>query len=210
MKRSLEKVPPLGAATRRSAVAQGILDVAEQLAQTRGFNGFSYADIASKLSVSKASLHYHFPSKAELGRALIERYHVSFGEALEAIDRRTQDAPEKLRLYVRLYDAVLCSERMCLCGMLAAEYTTLPEPMQAELRRFFDANEVWLASVLEGGRRAGSLSFREPARERARTMLGALEGAMLVSRTYGDVRRFRAAARHVLGDLGVTRTAAAT
>ncbi len=204
MKVQPEKTPPLAAA-RRTPAAEGVLDAAEQLAQTRGFNGFSYADVAAKLAVTKASLHYHFPSKADLGRALIERYHVMFGAALAAIDRQTDDAGKKLKRYARLYDAVMCSERMCLCGMLAAEYATLPEPMQAELRRFFDANEVWLTAVLDEGRRTGTLAFRESPRERARTILGALEGAMLVARTYGDVRRFRTAARHVLADLGVDR-----
>ena len=53
--------------------AARILDVAERLVQTRGFNGFSYADVASELDVTKASLHYHFPGKAELGQALIAR-----------------------------------------------------------------------------------------------------------------------------------------
>src|SRR5271170_1076386 len=119
-----------------TAAATAILDVAEQLAQTRGYNGFSYADIAAQLGVTKASLHYHFPSKAELGRALIERYHGLFGAALDAIDRQTDEPREKLRQYVGLYDSVLSNERMCLCGMLAAEHATLPAPMQEELKLF--------------------------------------------------------------------------
>ena len=49
--------------------------------QVRGFNGFSYADIASELGITKASLHYHFPGKAELGEALIERYADRFAGA---------------------------------------------------------------------------------------------------------------------------------
>jgi TetR/AcrR family transcriptional regulator, transcriptional repressor for nem operon len=191
--------------TKRSAVAEGILDAAERLAQTRGFNGFSYADIAAQLSVTKASLHYHFPSKADLGLALVERYSLGFGKALDDIGARTNDAGEKLKRYVRLYDDVMCSERMCLCGMLAAEYTTLPVAMQDELRHFFDENERWLADVLEAGRRAGGLAFRESARKRAQAVLGALEGAMLVARAYGDVRRFRSTASQVLADLGVER-----
>jgi TetR/AcrR family transcriptional repressor of nem operon len=48
------------------------LDIAEQLVQTRGFNGFSYADIAAEIGISKASLHYHFPTKAMLGERLID------------------------------------------------------------------------------------------------------------------------------------------
>src|SRR5688572_32720732 len=104
--------------------AEAILDIAEQLAQTRGYNGFSYADIAARLGVTKASLHYHFASKAELGRALIARYHEVFGAALDAIDLRPVQPPVKLQQYVELYDGVMRNDRMCLCGMLAAEYTT--------------------------------------------------------------------------------------
>ena len=105
----------------QTSAAQRILDVAEQLAQTRGFNGFSYADVAQKLQLTKASLHYHFPSKGDLGRALIERYHLVFGAALDDIDRQVPAADEKLRRYVGLYDSVMSKNRMCLCGMLAAE-----------------------------------------------------------------------------------------
>jgi len=184
-----------------TAAATAILDVAEQLAQTRGYNGFSYADIAAQLGVTKASLHYHFPSKAELGRALIERYRALFGAALEAIDQQVEEPREKLQRYVGLYNSVLSNERMCLCGMLAAEYATLPAPMQEGLKSFFDANERWLTAVLEDGLRAGMFLFSEPANERARVLLGALEGAMLVARSYGDPHRFQAAATHVLADL---------
>ena len=185
--------------------ARAILDVAEQLAQTRGYNGFSYADIAAALGVTKASLHYHFPSKAELGRALIARYQVAFGAALEAIDQQAAKPPAKLRQYVGLYDAVVHNDRMCLCGMLAAEYSTLPAPMQEGLKLFFDMNEHWLTAVLQDGRRSGYFLFKESANERARVLLGALEGAMLVARSYGDSRRFQAAAEHVLEDLGAGR-----
>jgi TetR/AcrR family transcriptional repressor of nem operon len=184
-----------------TASAQRILDTAEQLAQTRGFNGFSYADIAAKLAVTKASLHYHFASKADLGRALIIRYGAIFEQALEAIDRQTSEAQRKLRRYIDLYDVVMRNDRMCLCGMLAAEYVTLPAPMQDELRRFFQANERWLTAVLEQGRRNGNLSFRGPAQERARVLLGALEGTMLVARSCGDDRQFRSAAKRLLADL---------
>ncbi|MGD0050325.1 MAG: TetR family transcriptional regulator C-terminal domain-containing protein, partial [Vulcanimicrobiaceae bacterium] len=93
------------------------------------------------------------------------------------------------------------NDRMCLCGMLAAEYDTLPGPMQDELRLFFDANEVWLATALEDGRRAGEFAYRGSPKQRARIVVGALEGAMLVARAYKDGRRFLTAAKQVLADL---------
>jgi TetR/AcrR family transcriptional repressor of nem operon len=187
--------PAAGAQTR------AILDAAEALAQTRGYNGFSYADVAARLGVTKASLHYHFPSKAELGRALIERYHRSFGNALDSINRGTSEPRKKLEQYVALYDAVLNDDRMCLCGMLAAEYSTLPEPMQTQLRLFFETNERWLTAVLEEGCRVGRFAFKERAIERAQVLLGALEGAMLIARSYGDPKRFRVATKYLLADL---------
>lgn len=184
-----------------TAAATAVLDVAELLAQTRGYNGFSYADIALQLSVTKASLHYHFPSKADLGRALVDRYRAAFESALEAIDRQASDARDKLRRYAALYESVLSNERMCLCGMLAAEYATLPAPMQKGLTAFFDANERWLTAVLDEGLRTAVFQFNDSTNERARVLLGALEGAMLVARSYGDPQRFRAAAARVLSDV---------
>jgi TetR/AcrR family transcriptional repressor of nem operon len=180
--------------------AERILDIAERLAQTRGFNGFSYADIAAQLPVTKASLHYHFASKAALGSALIMRYRAVFVRALDAIDSESRSAWEKLQRYVALYDNVMRDDRMCLCGMFAAEYSTLPAPMQEELRRFFDANEQWLTAVLAQGREAKELSFWDSPHERARVFLGALEGTMLVARSYNDDERFRVTAEHLLAD----------
>jgi TetR/AcrR family transcriptional regulator, transcriptional repressor for nem operon len=201
MTRMPKQKPQPPASAVPTAAARAILDAAEGLAQTRGYNGFSYADVATQLGVTKASLHYHFPSKAELGRALIERYHAGFAEALDTINREVGRACEKLERYVALYDAVIRNDRMCLCGMLAAEHATLPATMQTQLQLFFDANERWLTTVLEEGRRVGRFAFQERAHERARVLLGALEGAMLVARSYGDPRRFRAAANFVLADL---------
>ncbi len=179
-----------------------ILDVAERLVQVRGFNGFSYADVAAELKITKASLHYHFPGKAELGEALIARYAARFMDSLAEIEARPDEARAKLDAYAALYAEVLRGKRMCLCGMLAAEYQTLPKPMRQKVIRFFDENEEWLTHVLKQGRQEGTLAFTGSAKEAARMIVVGLEGAMLVTRPYGDVARFEAAANHLLASLG--------
>ena len=189
----------------RSDTAGQILDVAERLVQERGFNGFSYADVAEELGFSKAALHYHFPGKGELGEALVERYAARFDEALAKLDARAIEPVERLRAYAQLYAEVFRDERMCLCGMLAADYATLPSPMQDRVVRFFDDNEVWLTHVLRDGREAGTLRFQGSPRTVARTLLAGLEGAMLVSRPYGDLKRFRTAAAMLVDGLAVDR-----
>jgi TetR/AcrR family transcriptional repressor of nem operon len=186
--------------------AAQVLDVAERLVQRQGFNGFSYADIAAEMGVTKAALHYHFAGKADLGEALVARYAARFAVALDALDAAGADAPAKLEGYTNLYLDVLRNERMCLCGMLAAEYHTLPAPMRTAVVEFFDYIERWLAGVLEGGRDEGAMRFQGSPAERARMIVGALEGAMLVARTYGEVARFETAAAQLLHEL-VIRTA---
>ena len=178
-----------------------ILDVAERLAQMRGFNGFSYADIASELGVTKATLHYHFAGKAELGEALIRRYNDRFGEALAAIAGSADPAPALLASYAELYADVLRGSRMCLCGMLAAEFETLPDSMRAAVTGFFDENELWLTRVLDQGRRDGTLAFTGAAADVARAIIDGLEGAMLVAHAYHDVTRFEASATRLLEGL---------
>jgi TetR/AcrR family transcriptional repressor of nem operon len=181
--------------------SQRILDVAERLVQTRGFNGFSYADIAEALDVTKASLHYHFPTKGDLGKRLIERYEESFLAALKGIDSAGAGARDKLKRYIRIYADVLRDNRMCLCGMLASDYATLPKPMKEEVKHFFDENEQWLGAVLDAGRKAGNLEFKGSALELARAMVGSLEGAMMLARSYGEVSRFDAAAERLVAAL---------
>ena len=192
------------AATRQRRgqdTASRILDAAERLVQVRGFNGFSYADVAAELEVTKASLHYHFAGKAELGEALIERYAARFSAALADIEASPVDAPAKLDAYAKLYADVLRGKRMCLCGMLAAEYRTLPKPMQDAVIRFFDDNESWLEAVLVQGQEEGTLTFAGSASDAARMIVSALEGAMLVSRPYGDPARFQATAARLFAGL---------
>jgi TetR/AcrR family transcriptional regulator, transcriptional repressor for nem operon len=185
---------PAGSAAR-------ILDVAERLVQVRGYNGFSYADVAAELGVTKASLHYHYPGKAELGEALINRYATRFEEALHGIDAECSEVPAKLAAYAALYAGVLQEQRMCLCGMLAADYETLPPSMRDSVVRFFDENAVWLERVLEQGTADGTLHYGGSARDAAQLIISALEGAMLVARPYGDPERFQAAAARLLATL---------
>jgi TetR/AcrR family transcriptional repressor of nem operon len=178
-----------------------ILDTAERLLQVRGYNGFSYGDVSEELGITRAALHYHFKGKAELGQALIERYAERFAAALDGLDETAPSAVAKLRGYADLYLDVLRRDLMCLCGMLAAEYQTLPEPLQASVSAFFDTNTKWLRGVLTQGGADGSLRLHGSPDDVAAMVLGGLEGAMLITRLDGDVARFSAATDRLLNGL---------
>jgi TetR/AcrR family transcriptional repressor of nem operon len=188
--------------TNRQETSDQILDIAQGLIQTRGYNAFSYADISAALGITKASLHYHFRTKCDLGLALVERYHRALQAKLDAIDRAFDTAPDQLRAYVAIYADVLTDNRMCLCGMLAAEFETLAKPVQDALDRYFETNERWLAGTLARGRAAGTLDFPGEARDVAQFLVDALEGAMLMARSHGTSARFDAAASRLLAGIG--------
>jgi TetR/AcrR family transcriptional repressor of nem operon len=187
----------------QTGTREAILDVAERLVQDRGFNGFSYAHISVELGITKAALHYHFPGKAELGESLISRYAARFAGALAAIEASNANAFEQLAAYARLYLGVLEDNRMCLCGMLAAEYHTLPDPMRQAVVDFFDRNHAWLAYLLKTGAAEGTIRFSGSAEDSAQMIVGTLEGAMLVARPYADPTRFQAVAHQLLDEFCV-------
>ena len=90
---------------------------------------------------------------------------------------------------------------MCLCGMLAAEYETIPDSIRGAVVRFLDDNEAWLTRVLDRGRDEGSLSFAGPTAVLARSIVSGLEGALLIARPYRAVDRFETAAAQLLASL---------
>jgi TetR/AcrR family transcriptional repressor of nem operon len=187
----------------RVDTTEQILDAAQHLVQTRGYNAFSYADISAQVGIRKASIHYHFPSKSDLGKALVARYRETFRKKRAQIDRKTNDPRLKLDQYVQLYFDGLRDERLCLCGMLAADFNTLPQAVREEVKSFFADNEAWLAKVLTDGCQAGVIRCDGLAEVEAQLLLAGLQGAMLVARSCGDITQFQAIAQRLLAVLEV-------
>lgn len=185
-----------------SRIQSRILDAAEKLCQTRGYNGFSFRDLAEIVGIRSASIHYHFPTKADLGKALIMRYRQKMETAFGDIERRETSAPARVRRMVAMLREIIRDEnRMCLCGILAAEAGTLSVEMKTELKKFFEGCEAWLASQLATGREKGQLNFAGEPATAARAMFAALEGAMIASRAFDDERRLTDSAEWMLNQL---------
>ena len=183
--------------------ATRILDVAEELIQTRGLNAMSYADVSTRVGITNASLHYHFPAKADLTTALITRYSERFFAALDEIERTKPDVADRLRAYAEIYATVLARGRMCLCGMLASDFETLSPAAQDHVTAFFERSYTWLERIIDEGVAAGHLPAPVSSRATAEALVAGLEGAMLVSRPSGAPRRFEGIADALLASIGV-------
>ena len=164
-----------------------ILDLAEVLLLERGFNAFSYQHLARELGVKPAAIHYHYPSKDDLGVALVSRQ-------LRRL-RKWRDLPrvaelgpaQQLEALLAVYDNHLGHDRrVCLFGALAADFRTLPAAMQAELRTFNRELTEWLAEVLAVGRATGALRFVGSPAAKSAQVLTTLAGALQVARVHDE------------------------
>ena len=151
----------------RSETATKILDLAEELIQTRGCSAFSYQDIADALKIRKASIHYHFETKADLVIAVIDRYTEKFDQAMENIAcDESATSMSMLERYVQPYAAFAATpDRVCLCGALSGEILALPGELRERVGRFFKSHQRWLAQILERGAARGEFKLVESRRK---------------------------------------------
>ncbi|WP_434625734.1 TetR/AcrR family transcriptional regulator [Pseudomonas sp. Z5-35] len=166
---------------------EAILSAAKSAAQTHGYSGINFRSIAEAVGIKNASIYYHFPSKAELGAAVAERYWQDAAAALKAIRDANPDANRCLQLYPSIFRTSLENgNRLCLSSFMAAEHESLPEQVKREVKAFADANAAWLAEVLAD---AGTGSAEKCGR-RALAIYTAVAGAQLIARTRLDIRLF--------------------
>jgi TetR/AcrR family transcriptional repressor of nem operon len=167
---------------------QSILDAAETLILTRGYNGFSYKDIADIVGIRKASIHHHFPAKEDLAAAFVDGYFHRFEQWREQVGRLT--VAQKLDAFLEMFKRVSNNaERICPMGMLAAEYPTLPKSVQDSLRRLLGAMDQWLGQVMAQGQTEGYLRPEPQAPVMAKVLINAMSGSMKIARVFQDVNQ---------------------
>lgn len=180
---------------------------AQTLLGTGGYNGFSYADISESVGISKASIHHHFPSKADLVQTVVRRYREEGRKGLATLESQISDPLAQLQAYTGYWEACIRdgSSSFCVCAMLAAELPAIPGQVAEEVRGHFRDLAAWLASVLEKGAATGVFRLRAGPEPEAMALMATVHGAMLSARAYGDPAVFAAIVGASVGQL--TRTA---
>ena len=165
-----------------------IMAVAKAMVQARGYNALSFREIAKDVGIKSASIHYYFPTKGDLGAALARRYTDDAVGYFDGLLAEPLDLATRFERYIAVFRAALLNEnRMCLYGIMAAEYGDLPPEVRVEVDGFTRANVDWLAR-LQASRDAGVTE--EVARQAALAIFAAIEGAQLVARGRGDIAVF--------------------
>lgn len=167
----------------RQDTRTALLNAAERHARTRGFDGFSYADLAEDVGIRKASIHHHFPTKAALSVALMQRYYDDIEAACERIDATKKTAGERLGALVDHYQMALNGgESLCLCVSFSASPDSLPQEVTVKIGQFRAMILDWLAKVFEDAAEDGSIMCVQDSKAEAAAVLPLLEGAQLAAR----------------------------
>jgi TetR/AcrR family transcriptional repressor of nem operon len=169
-----------------------ILVCARKLIVAGGYHGFSYADIAKVIGIRNASIHYHFPSKAELVRTLVARYRDEAEAGLAALERDIPDSAAQLRAYAGFWESCIADSTapFCICALLASQIPVLPEEVVTEVRAHFRMLSGWLCRAMTRGAEEGSLRLAATADAEAEMFMAAIHGAMLSARAHGDAEVF--------------------
>ena len=152
-----------------------ILDLAEDFTQTKGFNNFSYLDLAAEIGVKNSSIHYHFKAKKDLALALVERIHEALVVACGLFVEKFEAPQERLRALINHFKSYVKNEKICMCGMMAAEFETVSPEVRKALSSYFHDMRKWLAKQFA--------EMNDPNPEdRALQFLSGLEGSVLLAR----------------------------
>ena len=165
-----------------------IMATARLMVQARGYNALSFRDLAKEVGIKSASIHYHFPTKGDLGAALARRYADDAMVYLDGLLAGSADLGTCIKSYIALFRAALLNDnRMCLYGIMAAERDDLPIEVRTEVDRFSEVNVRWLVKLLSQRKSAAGTG---PLQQQALAIFAAIEGAQLVARGRGDIAVF--------------------
>ena len=171
-----------GATTR-----EALLEAAAARLQAVGWASFSFRDLAEQVGIRAPSIHYHFPTKSDLGVALV----------MWMRERRATCEHELIAAYPNPRDRLLAlgdmiAERTCSTGKgkscpiyaLQAEFAILPEPMQQAVVGWIDDCLSGMTRWLEDGRSSGMFVFSGDAYQQALVVWSVLQQGTQLHRTH--------------------------
>ena len=177
-----------------------LLDAAEKAARANGHDGFSYGDLSKVIGISKASIHHHFPSKANLIEMLMGRYQATVADEFSRIDALAQNAGQRLRGFINTYRTALNGgDSLCLCVALSVGRDGLEDIVKGQLHGFREMCLAWLEDVFESGVADGTIAGVIEPKNEAATCLAIVEGAQLAARAEHNEARFGQAVTMLLG-----------
>jgi AcrR family transcriptional regulator len=170
-----------------SRTREEILKTTLQKLHRMSYHSITYEDISKELGLTKQSINYYFPSKADLGYTVLHDYHELIIKLIKSAEETFDNSMDKLESYfgffVRLREK---GDRICIGGVLTIEFNTLPLPMQKELHNLFSTQFDWLIKILREGKEQEIFNFQGTPEEKAVQIESTVQGGLIMARLLGD------------------------
>ena len=172
-----------------------IMDVAESLIRRRGYQGFSFREIAEMVGIKSASVHYHFPTKGELCMAVLKRYIERFEAALNEATESYESTMDQIQHYINMYRQESKSKQsLPLCVVLATDIEVLSDDVVDELQNFYKLNLSWLKKVIKKGNNTLETS---DIKQKSAFIFSTMSGSLITTRTLRDRKHFEMVAETI-------------
>lgn len=173
-----------------------LLASAERMMRQRGYAAVSFGDLAEDVGIRKASIHYHFPKKADLAAELIGTYATRLARYRANIAANAPSGGAAIASLIVLYRAATDEGRqLCLCVAFATGRDLLDSQVLAVLNKFHADSLNWLEDAFERANDDGSVEAVSHPRDEAAACLALLEGAQLMARAAGNPAPYDTATR---------------
>lgn len=164
---------------------EAIIEQADLLIRDKGYNAFSYYDLSKTIGIKNASIHYHFPSKSDLGVAVIQKHLQGLAELKQ--QSKAQGPREQLEAFFSIYDQAKRKQKICLVGALATDFHTIDGQVQAQLKILADQILNWVTDILTQGQNEGLFHFKVEVRTKAILIISnMLATVQLIRLTHAD------------------------
>jgi len=123
-----------------------IVDAADQLFYTRGFEATSFADIAKVVNISRGNFYHHFKTKDEILDAVIAARLGQTRDMLAQWEACGPDPMSRIRSFIHILVAnqPLIMRHGCPVGTLSTELAKLDHPSLKQANGLFTLFRVWL------------------------------------------------------------------
>lgn len=158
----------------------GLMRNATQTVRRAGSASLNFRDLGHSVGVKSSTVHYYFPTKADLLKEIAGEYKAAFIAALDQRTRESKSFRQDMLVLVDLFIGAQGQKLSCLCGMLATEAELLDPKVKSAVNEFFARLQDWIVQRAKARdtRRPGGLT---PARF-ADLLVSLLEGSLLLSR----------------------------
>jgi TetR/AcrR family transcriptional regulator, transcriptional repressor for nem operon len=163
-----------------------IIDLALKLIKEKGYVAFSYDDISKYFGVTKASIHYHFEKKEDLGVAVADSIVKNLQDLKVSINTPSLTVKEKLMLFIHKRAEQFTGTEICPISSLQADFESLPDALRKRVEEISRLEISIMIEIVANAQNKKTVIGLESIKSLSSMILCSIKGALIYRRVLGD------------------------